>query len=59
MHDDFPYYQAGFLWVLESSKAPVDIFGRLKDKTLLETERGRMFARVIREQVGGEQTSEK
>jgi hypothetical protein len=37
----------------------VDIFGRLEAKTLLETERGRVFARVIREQVGGEQTSEK
>ena len=37
----------------------LDLFGRLDAKTLLETERGRVFARVVREQVGGEQTSEK
>ena len=35
----------------------LDLFGRLDAKTLLEAERGRVFARVIREQVGGEQTS--
>ncbi len=34
----------------------LDLFGRLDAKTLLETERGRVFARVVREQVGGEQT---
>ena len=33
----------------------LDIFGRVDAKTLLETERGRVFARVVREQVGGEQ----
>jgi hypothetical protein len=32
----------------------LDIFGRIDAKTVLETERGRVFARVIREQVGGE-----
>ena len=37
----------------------LDLFGRLDAKTLLETERGRVFARVVREQVGGEQTGEK
>jgi hypothetical protein len=37
----------------------LDFFGRLDAKTLLETERGRVLARIIREQVGGEQTSEK
>jgi len=37
----------------------LDLFGRLEAKTLLETERERVFARVVREQVGGEQTSEK
>jgi hypothetical protein len=37
----------------------LDIFGRVDAKTLLETERGRVFARVVREQVGGEQTGEK
>jgi hypothetical protein len=25
IHDDFPYYRTGFLWVLESSKAPVEM----------------------------------
>ena len=33
----------------------LDIFGRVDAKTLLETERGRVFAKVISEQVGGEQ----
>jgi hypothetical protein len=37
----------------------LDLFGRLDAKTLLETERERVFARVVTEQVGGEQTSEK
>jgi hypothetical protein len=32
----------------------LDIFGRLDAKLLLETERGRLFAKVTREQVGGE-----
>ena len=32
----------------------LDIFGRVDAKTLLETERGRVLARVVREQVGGE-----
>jgi hypothetical protein len=32
----------------------LDIFGRVNAKTLLETERGHVFARVVTEQVGGE-----
>jgi Glycosyl hydrolase family 63 C-terminal domain len=32
----------------------LDLFGRVDAKTLLETERGRVFARVVSEQVGGE-----
>ncbi len=37
----------------------LDIFGRLDAKTLLETERGHVFARVVTEQVGGEKTDGK
>jgi hypothetical protein len=37
----------------------LDIFGRVDAQALLETERGRVLARVIREQVGGEETGEK
>ena len=37
----------------------LDIFGRLDAKTLLETERGHVFARVVTEQVGGEKTGGK
>jgi hypothetical protein len=37
----------------------LDIFGRIDAKTLLETERGHVFARVITEQVGGEKTDGK
>ena len=33
----------------------LDMFGRVDAKTLLESERGSALARVIREQVGGEQ----
>ena len=33
----------------------LDLFGRLDAKTLLETERGQVLARIVREQVGGEQ----
>jgi hypothetical protein len=33
----------------------LDFFGRIDAKTLLETERGRLESRFIREQVGGEQ----
>jgi len=33
---------------------PVDIFGRVEAKSLLEAERSRVFARVVREQVGGD-----
>jgi hypothetical protein len=33
----------------------LDLFGRVDAKALLETERGSVMARVIREQVGGEQ----
>jgi hypothetical protein len=35
----------------------LDIFGRVDAKTLLETERGSVFAKLIREQVGGEETT--
>jgi hypothetical protein len=37
----------------------LDLFARVDAKTLLETERGRVMARVIREQVGGEMRGEK
>ncbi len=33
----------------------LDMFGRLDAKTLLETERGAVVARIVREQVGGQQ----
>ena len=33
----------------------LDLFGRIDAKTLLEAERGSVLARVVREQVGGEQ----
>jgi hypothetical protein len=36
----------------------LDLFGRIDAKTLLETERGRTEARLVREQVGGEPTRE-
>jgi hypothetical protein len=36
----------------------LDIFGRLDAKTALESERGRFFDRIVREQVGGEKTGE-
>jgi hypothetical protein len=32
----------------------LDLFGRIDAKTLLETERGQVMARLVREQVGGE-----
>jgi hypothetical protein len=35
----------------------LDLFGRVNAKTLLETERGSMMARVVKEQVGGETTA--
>jgi hypothetical protein len=31
------------------------MFGRVEAKDLLETERGQVMARIVREQVGGEQ----
>jgi hypothetical protein len=34
----------------------LDIFGRIDAQTLLETERDKVFARLVREQVGGEET---
>jgi len=34
----------------------LDLFGRVEAKALLEAERGRVLARVVREQVGGEKT---
>ena len=37
----------------------LDLFGRLDAKTLLETERGRVIARLVTEQVGGERTDGK
>ena len=37
----------------------LDMFGRIDAKTLLETERGRVMARIVREQVGGEQAGQK
>ncbi len=35
----------------------LDVFGRVDAKTLLETERDRVFARVVKEQVGGQTTA--
>jgi hypothetical protein len=35
----------------------LDFFGRLEAKSLLETERGGVLARVISEQLGGERKS--
>jgi hypothetical protein len=37
----------------------LDLFGRVDANTVLETERGRVMARVVREQVGGEEMGEK
>jgi hypothetical protein len=37
----------------------LDLFGRLDAKTLLETERGQVLARVVTEQVSGEKTDGK
>ena len=34
----------------------VDFFGRVDAKALLEIESARLFAKVVREQVGGQQT---
>ncbi len=36
----------------------LDIFGRIDAQSALETERGYIFARVVREQVGGEESRE-
>ena len=36
----------------------LDVFGRVDAKTLLETERGRTEARLVRAQVGGDQNGE-
>lgn len=33
----------------------LDFFGRIDANTLLETEHARLFARIVREQVGGEE----
>ena len=35
----------------------LDLFGRLDAKSVLEMERGRIFTRVVREQVGGEEVT--
>jgi hypothetical protein len=45
-------HQTGWTGVIASL---LDLFGRVDAKTLLETERGSVMARFIREQVGGEQ----
>ncbi|MFL9900397.1 glucosidase, partial [Paraburkholderia fungorum] len=37
----------------------LDLFGRVDAQTVLETERGRVMARIVREQVGGEEIGEK
>jgi hypothetical protein len=37
----------------------LDLFGRFDAKTVLETGRGRLFERAVKEQVGGEKTSER
>jgi hypothetical protein len=37
----------------------LDLFGRVDAKTALETDRGRVMSRVIRQQVGGEDAGEK
>jgi mannosylglycerate hydrolase MGH1-like protein len=37
----------------------LDLFGRLDAKSVLEMERGRIFTRVVREQVGGEEVTAK
>jgi hypothetical protein len=37
----------------------LDVFGRIDAKRMLETERAHLFARVVREQVGGEETGGK
>ena len=34
----------------------LDLFGRIDAKTVLETETGRVLARIVSEQVGGERT---
>ena len=36
----------------------LDLFGRLDAKSALEMERGDIFARVVREKVGGEERSD-
>jgi hypothetical protein len=46
-------HQTGWTGVI----APLmDLFGRVAAKDLLETERGRVMAKVVKEQVGGEST---
>jgi hypothetical protein len=37
----------------------LDIFGRLDAKTYLETDRGRFFEQMVKEQVGGKQEKRK
>jgi hypothetical protein len=37
----------------------LDLFGRVDAKTALETDRGRVMSRVVREQVGGEDSGQK
>ena len=40
---------------MDGSGAPLlDIFGRIDAKTMLEIDRALVFARIVREQVGGE-----
>ena len=38
--------------------ALMDIFGRLDAKAVLETERGQLTSRMVRQQVGGDQVTE-
>ena len=37
----------------------MDIFGRIDAKTMLESERGKVLARLVKEQVSGEKTDGK
>jgi hypothetical protein len=37
----------------------LDLFGRVDAKRALESEKGRVFARIVEEQVGGEKARDK
>jgi glycosidase len=49
-----PFWPWGLGRATKRDEQVMDFFGRLDAKTLLETERGRVLARLIREQLGGE-----